>query len=129
MKFDAYKMSVFYDSYYIEVYSHVSIWHMSSLLRANQGSNSWVMPSTGPAYTIGLDNQVGDYSVRLVAIHEPGKASATSQSRSKQHRLGLNGVRMRSERFEQTTLSQVPLSAHICYVVKFRRLMAMSAKV
>ena len=36
---------------------------------------------------------------------------------------------MRSDLFEQTNLSEVPLSAHICYVVKFRRFMVMSAKV
>ena len=36
---------------------------------------------------------------------------------------------MRSELFEQTILNEIPLSAHICYVIKFPRFMATLAKV
>ena len=42
-------------------------------LNQYQGSNSWSRPTTGLVYTVGLDNQVRAYSVRLVAIHEPGQ--------------------------------------------------------
>ena len=39
----------------------------------HQGSNSWSRPTTGPVYTVRLDNQVWAQSPRLVAIHEPGQ--------------------------------------------------------
>ena len=36
---------------------------------------------------------------------------------------------MRIELFEQAKLNEIPLSAHICYAIKFRRFMATLAKV
>ena len=36
---------------------------------------------------------------------------------------------MRSELFEQTKLSEIPVLAHMCYVVKFRRFIGMLATV
>ena len=54
---------------YITVCIHITYapaaWHSW-----NQGSNSWSRPTTDPVYTVGLDNLVRAYSVRLV-VHEP----------------------------------------------------------
>ena len=55
-------------------------------------------------------------------------ASATMWFRSQQHR-SKRRPHAQGAVFEQTQLSEFPLSAHVCNVVKFCRFMAMSAKV
>ena len=88
---------------------------------------SWSRPTTSPVYrgpgqpSLGLQRSTCCYSWTKTA-------SATMWFRSQQHR-SKRRPHAQGAVFEQTQLSEFPLSAHVCNVVKFCRFMEMSPKV